>query len=486
VSSELSLPPESGPPEPGTAVLRAVPSPQPRRQWLSEGWLLFAADAAAVAAAATMRWPAVAFAVVLPALAAAGLYRPRLRLSALDDAGRVVAAVGLSWALTSWLGAWPAARAWLAPTASLRWWAGLAAGLLLARSVSLAVLRRLRRAGGGAPTLIVGAGPAGVRLARALRTHSEYGLRPVGLVGRPDDEPDARLPLPLLGPTGELCEMAERSGASHLVVACAEAPDAELVAALRECQQRGRTVLVVPLLSELNVARKPAGMVAGVPLVRVPPPGPRRRSWRLKRLLDIVASGLSLLLLSPVLLACALAVRWECRRDGVIFRQERVGQNGTRFRMLKFRSLTPSSEFESRALWNVGDDRRIGPVGRVLRRTCLDELPQLVNVLKGEMSLVGPRPERPFFVERFGRRHRHYLHRHRVPGGITGWAQVHGLRGDTSIEERAAFDNYYIDNWSLGLDLSIMLRTVGALLPARGGGESRSGPAGSRPSGDAS
>jgi lipopolysaccharide/colanic/teichoic acid biosynthesis glycosyltransferase len=131
---------------------------------------------------------------------------------------------------------------------------------------------------------------------------------------------------------------------------------------------------------------------------------------------------------------------------------------------MKFRSLTPSSERESQVRWSILRDDRVGPVGRLLRGSSLDELPQLVNVLRGEMSLVGPRPERPFFVEQFRRTYDGYMDRHRVRGGITGWAQIHGLRGDTSIEDRVRFDNYYIENWSPALDLKIIVRTVGSML----------------------
>jgi lipopolysaccharide/colanic/teichoic acid biosynthesis glycosyltransferase len=148
----------------------------------------------------------------------------------------------------------------------------------------------------------------------------------------------------------------------------------------------------------------------------------------------------------------------------VLFRQERIGRGALPFTMLKFRSLTPSSEHESRVRWSISADDRLGPVGRLLRLSSLDELPQLINVLRGDMSLVGPRPERPFFVEQFQRLYGGYADRHRVPAGITGWAQIHGLRGDTSIEERVRFDNYYIENWSLGLDLKIIIRTVGSML----------------------
>jgi len=147
-----------------------------------------------------------------------------------------------------------------------------------------------------------------------------------------------------------------------------------------------------------------------------------------------------------------------------VFKQERVGRDGKPFTIMKFRSLTPATDLESQVRWNINTDSRVGPVGKFLRVSSLDELPQLVNVLRGDMSLVGPRPERPFFVEQFARAYGGYADRHRVPAGITGWAQIHGLRGDTSIEERVRFDNYYIENWSLAFDLKIILRTVGSML----------------------
>jgi lipopolysaccharide/colanic/teichoic acid biosynthesis glycosyltransferase len=153
----------------------------------------------------------------------------------------------------------------------------------------------------------------------------------------------------------------------------------------------------------------------------------------------------------------------------VLFRQERVGQNGELFTLLKFRSLRPATAQESGQLWSVKDDDRMGPVGRFIRKTSLDELPQLLNVLRGHMSIIGPRPERPFFVEQFVREHRCYALRHRVRPGLTGWAAVNGLRGDTSIEDRVYFDNAYIDNWSLWLDIKIVFRTLGAVVAGRGG-----------------
>lgn len=181
-----------------------------------------------------------------------------------------------------------------------------------------------------------------------------------------------------------------------------------------------------------------------------------------KRAVDAVLATAGLLLAAPVMAACALAVRLS-DGPGVIFRQERVGRHGSPFVLLKFRTLRPADVQESATRWNVASDGRMSRVGRMLRRTSLDELPQLWNVLRGDMSMVGPRPERPFFVAQFSRAHPGYQARHRMPVGITGLAQVNGLRGDTSIEERARFDNRYIETWSLWQDACVLARTAGSL-----------------------
>jgi exopolysaccharide biosynthesis polyprenyl glycosylphosphotransferase len=249
-----------------------------------------------------------------------------------------------------------------------------------------------------------------------------------------------------------------------VIVAYPGPGDAELVGALRQWRRLGIAVYVVPRLFEMALGRGSAELIHGVPLVRMRPEPPRRWRRAAKRLLDIAGAGFGLVVLSPVFAACALAVRFESRRSGVLFKQERIGRDGKPFTIMKFRSLTPASDTESQMKWNIAQDDRVGKVGRILRSTSLDELPQLVNVLRGDMSLVGPRPERPYFVEQFTRTYGGYMDRHRVVGGITGWAQIHGLRGDTSIEERTRFDNYYIENWSLALDIKIIVRTFTSML----------------------
>jgi exopolysaccharide biosynthesis polyprenyl glycosylphosphotransferase len=226
-------------------------------------------------------------------------------------------------------------------------------------------------------------------------------------------------------------------------------------------------VLLVPRYYEVCNPSGDVNQVQGIPLVRLAAP----RLWGgagllLKRGIDVMLASVALVLLSPVLAACALAVRLE-GGPGVLFRQTRIGMQGRPFELLKFRSMRPGDEIESQTAWSIEGDPRIGPVGRFLRRSSLDELPQLINVVDGDMSLVGPRPERPLFVQQYSDQVPGYSARHRAPVGLSGWAQVHGLRGDTSIEERARLDNYYIDNWSLGRDLKILVLSVLAVVRQR-------------------
>ena len=425
-----------------------------------------ALDAAAVAgasAAAGSPWPAIAVRVVVVtiALAIGGGYRARLHFAVLDEVPRLVLTVTATMAGGAWLaqptGPIPDQLAVLPAT----WAAATLAAVVAGRTIGYRLLRRRRRRSPGRATILVGTGAVAVRLAEALRADGGYGLTPVGLVGR---TPPGRLPLPVLATTAGLEKAVARYKPLHLIVTSPVANGADLVSALRQCRRGGVTVHVVPRLFELAVARAGTEFVQGIPLARLRPEPAHLRRWAVKRAVDICGALVALVLLAPVLALCALAVLCESGRHGVLFRQERVTRDSRTFTILKFRSLTPASDVESQVKWNINADARLGPVGRFLRFSSLDELPQLVNVLRGDMSLVGPRPERPFFVRQFERTFWEYRDRSRVPAGITGWAQIHGLRGDTSIEDRVRFDNHYIEHWSLGLDIKIILRTVGSLL----------------------
>jgi exopolysaccharide biosynthesis polyprenyl glycosylphosphotransferase len=409
----------------------------------------------------------VLLALVAALYASTGLYRSRLTLSALDDlpvlVGRAVAAGAIATSLTL-LVAPQSVDSSLLATSSV-----MAVAVLCLRAVAYAVVRSVRSRGWiSHPTLVLGAGRVGGQLAATLLEHRSYGLCPVGFL---DEDPLLReheRPVPLLGGQDALARIIVEFGVQDVIVAFGALPESQMVDILRTCDRLDVEIFFVPRLFELHYTSRDMDQVWGVPLVRQRRAAFRSPSWRLKRGLDVLVSGVALLALAPVLAVLAAAVRLE-GGPGVIFRQTRVGVDGRPFALMKFRSLRPVDENESATNWSIANDHRLGRVGRVLRSTSLDELPQLWNILRGEMTLVGPRPERPHFVRAFTDSFPRYTARHRVPAGLTGWAQVHGLRGDTSIEDRARFDNYYIENWSLWADIKILLRTVVAVVRRTGG-----------------
>jgi exopolysaccharide biosynthesis polyprenyl glycosylphosphotransferase len=254
-----------------------------------------------------------------------------------------------------------------------------------------------------------------------------------------------------------------------VILAFSSEPDHVLVEAVKQCQRLGIEVSLVPRLYESINERATLHYVGGLPLLTLRPTDPRGWQFALKHASDRTVALIALVALSPLLAAIALAVRLSSPGP-ILFRQRRVGRDGQVFNVLKFRTMrpaTPGAVFVPRAGSAPGgvegDDRRTR-LGTLLRDSSLDELPQLFNVLRGDMSLVGPRPERPEFVERFSREVARYEDRHRVRSGITGWAQVNGLRGQTSIADRVEWDNYYIQNWSLRLDLRIVALTLVEIL----------------------
>jgi len=330
------------------------------------------------------------------------------------------------------------------------------------------------------PVLIMGAGVVGAQVARRLETHPEYGLVPVGFL---DEDPRSIAEVggrdvPVLGTIEDLDETAEKTGVKNLIVAFSSVADKRVSRLIQRCQELGIEVSVVPRMFDTINNRVGYDTVGGLPLMSFTSVDPRGVQFALKHGLDRVLALGFLVLLSPVLILSALAVQLSSRGP-VLFRQRRVGRDGKPFDLYKFRSMRlaagqpPAEQNGSGALEFLlggdtapggveGQDRRTA-IGRFLRRSSLDELPQLLNVLKGEMSLIGPRPERPEFVELFASDITRYGDRHRVKSGITGWAQVHGLRGQTSLAERVEWDNYYIAHWSLGLDVKILALTLAAL-----------------------
>ncbi|MFJ5263785.1 exopolysaccharide biosynthesis polyprenyl glycosylphosphotransferase [Streptomyces sp. NPDC088387] len=316
------------------------------------------------------------------------------------------------------------------------------------------LLRRRPRA-----ALVVGPAPTAQRVAAAVLRHPACGVHPVGIVS---ELPDSAEGLPVLT-TGEEVQRALIQNGVRDILTVDPAVRTGQAPLLRALAESGCALWELDADSPSYEARE---QLAGFSCRRLELGSGRRGSLG-KRALDITVSGTALLLVSPLLLLCAVVLRLS-EGPGVVFRQERIGKDGRPFTLLKLRTHRPVDEHESATRWSVANEHGMPWFCRVLRRSSLDELLQLWNVVRGDMSLVGPRPERPYFVAQFSQTYPGYAARHRMQTGITGLAQIHGLRGDTSIEDRARFDNAYIDNWSLWQDVCILLRTAAALVKPTG------------------
>lgn len=431
-----------------------------RRRARSRARVVLVVDAVLVAAFITLVTASASFPLVLAYAAATvaiiqaqGGYRPRLRHELTSDVLPVaVAAVLPMIVMGPFIATDPGDASDL-----LRAVPFAPVVLLVGRGVVSALLRAIRKRDGLEPTLIVGAGTVGTALAEILHAEPGYGIEVVGIVD--DLQPECPTPAPIVGNLSSLDDLIQELDVAHLIIAFGHAPSVDLIDAVRRCRHDVQ-IRYVPRLFEVDRWRT-TEWIHGVPLVRLDRSVARVGAWHAKRLFDVVVSGTAIVVLAPLLAALAIAVR-VTSRGPALFRQERIGQHGRHFELLKFRSMLENSD--SSTTWSVRADDRVTPVGHVLRRTGLDELPQLFNVLRGDMSLVGPRPERPHFAEQFSASVPRYADRHRVPVGVTGLAQIHGLRGDTSIDERAWMDNQYIQNWSLWSDILILVRTPLALL----------------------
>jgi exopolysaccharide biosynthesis polyprenyl glycosylphosphotransferase len=468
-----------------TADVRATLERRQRRTRLArvtyrtaDAAMLLTASVTAIMAApvpnslANYAWGIAYAGLTLVILEARGFYGSRLQDTPVDAVARIFAATSIA-AMTLTF-----ARAVLSDDPTLtaqtvRLWA-FALVFLGAGRVGITLDRRraLRRGETGSNTLIIGAGSVGHLIARRLRERPEFGLRPIGFLDKDPliEEPDED-GLHVLGASWDLEQVVQRFDVEQVVVTFSTAPHAVLLGMIRRCRELGVEVVVVPRLFEEVSNRVEVEHLGGVPLLRAATVDPRGWQFGIKYTVDRIVAAIALIVASPVLLMLALAVRFSSPGP-ILFRQRRVGLDGREFDMLKFRSMreTPRAtegEFvpqDGFAPGGVeGDDRRTR-AGEIMRRLSLDELPQLFNVLRGDMALVGPRPERTSFVRSFEEDVYRYGDRHRVKSGLTGWAQVQGLRGQTSLTDRVEWDNYYIENWSLWLDLKIILMTVPALL----------------------
>ncbi|MCW2951295.1 MAG: sugar transferase [Conexibacter sp.] len=446
--------------------------------------LLLAISAAIVAAqgsasASDFLWGGLYVLLTLAVLEARGFYGERLHDATVDTVARIFTATTIAAMVLALTRAVLDGGDTLLGHQTLRVWA-FALVFLAAGRIGITIDRRRALARGeiGANTLIIGAGSVGHLIAKRLRERPELGLRPVGFLDRDPmitstQDNDG---LPVLGASWDLERVVQDNDVEQAIVTFSTAPHPVLLNMIRRCRELGVQIIVVPRLFEEVNNRLEVEHVGGIPLLRQATVDPRGWQFSVKYALDRVIAAVAGIVFLPVLAGLALAVRLSSPGP-ILYRQRRVGLDGHEFDMLKFRTMRGDAEHsgEADARWaasmtgsTIGkvvpvQDRRTA-VGRILRKLSLDELPQLLNVLRGEMSLVGPRPERTGYVAAFEQHIYRYGDRHRVKSGLTGWAQVQGLRGETSLSDRVEWDNYYIENWSLWLDLKILLMTLPALL----------------------
>jgi len=318
--------------------------------------------------------------------------------------------------------------------------------------------KRLQARGVGRDNvLIVGTGEVGRMILQKIMQSPELGYHVVGFINV-NGNPRPVMGVPVLGKAADIPHVVDEYLVDEVIIALPEATHQEIVGLVALCEREKVGIKVFPDVFQIMASEVSIGDLGGLPLLTVRDVA--MRGWRLaaKRAMDIVGATIGLILVSPLMLAIAIAIKLESPGP-VFYVQERMGLDTRPFKMLKFRSMRVDAEKDGPG-WTKENDPRRTKVGTWIRRYSLDELPQFINVLMGDMSLVGPRPERPVYVEQFRQRIPRYMDRHREKAGVTGWAQVNGLRGDTSIAERTKYDLWYIENWSLWLDVKIIVRTI--------------------------
>lgn len=311
--------------------------------------------------------------------------------------------------------------------------------------------------------LLVGGGDVGRLILQKIRQSPRLGYEVAGFVN--GEVGSVVMGAPVLGQTEDLPSLIEDHDIEEVIIGLPEASHEELLNIVSLCERERVGIRVFPDLFQIMASEVSIGDLGGLPLLTMRDVA--LRGWRLtlKRIMDVVISGAALTLLSPLMLLTALLIKLDSKGP-VFFIQDRTGLDGHPFPMLKFRSMRQDAE--ASATWTTENDPRRTRLGAIIRKLSVDELPQFINVLLGDMSLVGPRPEQPTYVEQFRRSIPRYMDRHREKAGLTGWAQVNGLRGDTSIAERTKYDLWYIENWSLWLDARILIRTLFQGLMDRG------------------
>jgi len=337
---------------------------------------------------------------------------------------------------------------------------GLSIALItVGRITHTAVRARLRERGWGRDRLlIVGTGEVGRMVHQKIQSNPGLGYSVVGFVTTDGSKSEVPLGAEILGSATELAPLIEEHDVDEVIIALPDATHQDILMLLSECERGQVTIKVFPDVFQIMASPVGMGDLGGLPLVTVRDIA--LRGWRrvAKRAMDIVGAMAGLVVLSPLMLFVAVLIKLDSPGP-VFYVQERMGLDAKPFKIFKFRSMRKDAEARGPG-WTVEDDPRVTRLGQIIRRINVDELPQLINVLMGQMSLVGPRPERPVYVNQFRRSIPRYMDRHWEKAGLTGWAQVNGLRGDTSISERTKYDIWYIENWSLLLDIKILIRTV--------------------------
>ncbi|MCU6797651.1 undecaprenyl-phosphate glucose phosphotransferase [Paenibacillus sp. WQ 127069] len=331
------------------------------------------------------------------------------------------------------------------------------------RYILKTTLKRYRQKGYNKQyVLIVGAGSLGKKFYDNLALHPELGYEVVGFL---DDyqsvhEHSSKNYKPILGKVDELEYFLGKDLVDEVIIALPLYAHEKYPQIINACEKAGVKTLIIPDFYGYLPSKPFFDNFAGIPLINVRDiPLDEFRNRFFKRAFDLLFASIAIILISPVLILVAIGIKWTSPGP-IIFKQERVGLNRRNFMMYKFRSMRVQTEADSDTQWTVENDPRKTKFGSFLRKTSLDELPQFFNVLFGHMSVVGPRPERPFFVEQFKGEIPKYMVKHHIRPGITGWAQSNGLRGDTSIEDRIKLDIFYIENWSFLFDIKIIFRTI--------------------------
>lgn len=382
----------------------------------------------------------------------AGLYRARFHLSALDEVPKALVASFVGSGIFAFMAA---TDVFQISVDDVVWVSVAGMVLALVRAPIYLLLRDLRRHDVARERLLlVGSGVVADAISEMAEGNADYGL---DLVDRVPDLLDT-----------DLVEQARAARASTVLVAFSRASESREVFEIRRGLAVGLRVMAVPRYFDLIRESRADDMLFGLPVQRLGATRPTV-GLKLKRFLDIVLAAIGLIVVAPVMAVAGPLLKRETGGE-LLFRQVRIGQDGRQFELLKLQTMKPVTQATSNTTWTVTHESdRLGPIGKFMRKSSLDELPQLWNILRGDMSFVGPRPERPFFVEQFSEQYPHYEDRHRMPAGLTGLAQIYDLRGDTSIDDRARFDNRYADHWSLWTDLKIILKTVPKVFKGSGG-----------------